>query len=552
MATREGLFREEIKKDNPLFSPLRSVVETTFYENNVSSVKTMEEAYELAKNNERTIVTDLNVKYPEKLGLPASAKILVENGGAIVGRTAAAKRILGDDKEEDKKLEAVIREAVFQGSKAQRYKVETYVGLDKRFMVKAHLSLPQGQENNVYSWLLNFQIPNNVYDKLYKKSKLFNEGDIYIYSDPEWQHPDYPFGLAYFDPDHNVAIILGMNYFGELKKATLTLAWNIAHRNQHVSCHGGLKKFNLPGNSSYVSAFFGLSGSGKSTLTHAKHQEEYSVEVLHDDAFVVSVEDGFSIALEPSYFDKTQDYPLNHREIAYFLTVQNVGVTQDSKGNKVLLTEDLRNGNGRTVKSRYSTPNRVDRINEKIDAIFWIMKDNSLPPVIKVTDPVLASTFGATLATKRTSAENVKGGVDMSRLVIEPYANPFRVYPLSEEYDRFKQLFEKQNIDCYILNTGNFLDNNISKEVTLNSIENIVADDAEFRPFLGLEDMYYMSHEKYEPDFENADYIQLVKKRMEMRKEYIEKQNTAGDLNVLPDEALEVVDRIISKIQSNL
>ncbi|WP_410471136.1 PTS glucose transporter subunit IIA, partial [Enterococcus faecium] len=42
---------------------------------------------------------------------------------------------------------------------------------------------------------------------------------------------------------------------------------------------------------------------------------------------------------------------------------------------------DIRNGNGRTVKSRYATPDRVDHLSEKIDAVFWIMKDDSLPPI---------------------------------------------------------------------------------------------------------------------------------------------------------------------------
>ena len=60
--------------------------------------------------------------------------------------------------------------------------------------------------------------------------------------------------------------------------------------------------------------------------------------------------------------------------------MQNCGVTLDENGRKVLVTEDIRNGNGRTVKSRFSTPNRVDRIDEAINAIFWIMKDDSLPP----------------------------------------------------------------------------------------------------------------------------------------------------------------------------
>ena len=197
-----------------------------------------------------------------------------------------------------------------------------------------------------------------MYNELYAHSKKYEEGDIYIYTDPDWRHPDYPLGLAYFEPDHNVACILGMQYFGEFKKGTLSLAWGTAHRNGYASCHGGLKKFVLE-DKKRVFAFFGLSGSGKSTLTHSKHNGKYKVKVLHDDAFIIDLLDGSSIALEPAYFDKTQDYPADHPEQEYFLTAQNVGVTKDVDGKRVLVTEDIRNGNGRTVKSRYVTPDRV-------------------------------------------------------------------------------------------------------------------------------------------------------------------------------------------------
>lgn len=82
------------------------------------------------------------------------------------------------------------------------------------------------------------------------------------------------------------------------------------------------------------------------------------------------------------------------------------------------------------------------------------MKDDSLPPIIKITDPIMASDFGCTLATKRTSAENTSD--DRDALVIEPYANPFMVYPLVEDFEKFKALFEK-GVACYIINTGEFL-----------------------------------------------------------------------------------------------
>ncbi|WZU00919.1 hypothetical protein MGH68_15720 [Erysipelothrix sp. D19-032] len=36
-------------------------------------------------------------------------------------------------------------------------------------------------------------------------------------------------------------VILGLNYFGEIKKAILSLAWNAAKRYNYIPCHGGLK-----------------------------------------------------------------------------------------------------------------------------------------------------------------------------------------------------------------------------------------------------------------------------------------------------------------------
>lgn len=59
---------------------------------------------------------------------------------------------------------------------------------------------------------------------------------------------------------------------------------------------------------------------------------------------IISEKDGSSIALEPSYFDKTNDYPTGHPEQDFFVTVQNCGVTLDHNGRKKLMTEDIRNG----------------------------------------------------------------------------------------------------------------------------------------------------------------------------------------------------------------
>ena len=200
------------------------------------------------------------------------------------------------------------------------------------------------------------------------------------------------------------------------------------------------------------------------------NQQLLDTTVLHDDAFIISNEDCSSISLEQSYFDKTQDYPLDNPQSKYFLTIQNCGATRNSEGKLVPVTEDICNGNGRTVKSVLATGNREYAFNTPVDAIFWIMKDKSLPPVVKVNDPALASVMGATLATMRSTAEQVSAD-ELNKLVFVPYANPFRLYELHKDYEHFKQLFAEKHVDCYIINTGFFLNTKVTPKVTLGLIE---------------------------------------------------------------------------------
>ncbi|MBD3949078.1 phosphoenolpyruvate carboxykinase (ATP) [Tuanshanicoccus lijuaniae] len=542
MSTVDRFATEFIRKSNPHMSALKATVETAFYGNNVREITNLAEAYEQAVKAPNTLVLDALVSHATELGLPEDAHILAITDGKVVGRTAKARRILGTNPKEDAILLPIAREAVYQASFKPFLKASAVVGLDEDFMVRAHITMPEREINNLYSWLLNFQIYNDTYKKRYLDSTKFNENDIYIFFDPTWSHPDYPDGLAFFDTTHNTAIILGMSYFGEIKKGTLTLAWATAARNNFVSCHGGLKIFRKE-DKSYVASFFGLSGSGKSTLTHAKHDGKYDIKVLHDDAFVISVENGSSIALEPSYFDKTNDYPAGHREQEFFVTVQNCGITLDENGNRVLVTEDVRNGNGRTVKSRYATPNRVDKIEEPIQSIFWIMKDDSLPPLVKVNNANLASILGCTLMTKRSSAENTAANLDS--LVIEPYANPFRVYPLVEDFDKFKALFDK-GVDCYIINTGEYLGKKVTPAVSLGAIESVVDGTAKFTSFGDIDGFEYLVVDGHEVPELSGDYAKLIKERMAFRLNYLKEFNASHPEETIPETALEELEKVIA------
>lgn len=544
MSTKDFI-NTNLKKD---ISAARATLTAPFFANNVKIINDVKEAYLLAKSSPGTVeLTGMPIFKPEKIGLPKGANQLLFNDGEVVGRCAAARKIVGEPNCDLAQLLPILREAVYKSRYKTMYKSQVVVGLDHDFMIKAHLLIPEGFENVSLSWMLNFQQITKEYSKMYDKSRKIEENDIYIFSDPDWTHPDFPYGLTFFDPEHNCAAILGMRYFGEHKKGTLTLAWGAAARNGYASCHGGMKRYNLKDKPFQV-AVFGLSGSGKSTITHAKHDDKYNITVLHDDAFIINVEDKYTIALEPAYFDKTQDYPFGCEDNKFILTQQNNGVIADKNGKIYSITEDIRNGNGRAVKSKLWTKNRVDRINEPINAIFWLMKDSTIPPVIKLCNPSLGAAMGATLATKRTSAERLAEGVDPNALVVEPYANPFRVYPLEMDYLRFKKLIE-DGVDCYVLNTGEFMGKKVRPEHTLGIIESIVEGSAKFEKWGNLSDIQVMKLDGFEADFADLIYAEEFKKRMQDRIDFVKSRDVEkAGLDKLPQDALSALNSVISQI----
>ena len=560
MSTKAYYPISEIGAGKVGFSKTRSIIEAAFYGNNVVKVNTLKEAYELAKNSPGTVVTDMPVLRGEEFGLEKDAKVLLFNDGAVTGRYAAARRIKGQPGVDAGKLDKVVMDAVYETRWKTMYHAECFVGLDPEFMVKAHLLIPEGEENILYNWMLNFQYMSDEYVKMYKASKPVGDGkeaDIFIFSDPQWipgNRPDVdysclsdPLTLCYFDTEENCAAILGMRYFGEHKKGTLTMAWAIANRNGYASCHGGQKEYTLADGSKFVASVYGLSGSGKSTLTHAKHGDKYpAIKVLHDDAFIINTDTCASVALEPTYFDKTADYPTGCADNAYLLSAQNCSCTLDEEGKIQLVTEDIRNGNGRAIKSKLWSPNRVDKIDSPVNAIFWIMKDPTIPPVVKLKGASLASVMGATLATKTSTAERVAAGTDLNALRIVPYANPFRTYPLANDYAKFKKLVEEKDVDCYIVNTGDFMGKKIQPKDTLGVLEAIVEGKAEFKQWGPFEDIEIMEWEGFVPDLSDKEYTEQLKARMMDRLNNVLGLNTKQDgYDALPADAAAAIQKVV-------
>ena len=96
-----------------------------------------------------------------------------------MGRTASARRIFEDLDEGTKQIrENFKRGCVSKVANASFYHTKVIVGLSEEFSVQSGFADPEGFENNLYSYLLNFQPANSKILKTYQKSVSFDEGDL--------------------------------------------------------------------------------------------------------------------------------------------------------------------------------------------------------------------------------------------------------------------------------------------------------------------------------------------------------------------------------------
>jgi phosphoenolpyruvate carboxykinase (ATP) len=540
-------------------SPWRAMIEGAFYANSVRKT-TIPELYNFALKQPEVLRTSHPFYKPHQFGLPEDSTVLISIDGGIMGRTARARRLvrqMGNDK--DKYLR-ILGEAIYQLNKRDCLWLEGIVGLHQDFMIKAHLVSPVSDAKNMFDWGLNFIPWMEPWIEEYMTSRVLNEPDIMVLADPEWSDPEFPNGLVIIDEDENCIAILGLRYFGERKKGTLTLAWTIGVRHNMVACHGGIKNIgNLP-----PVAVFGLSGSGKSSITNSHDHEgtltsDERVTVIHDDAFLIDLDRDISVALEPSLFDKTDSVRFQDPVIEYFYSAQNVGVTQLPSGERCIVAEDIRNDNGRCIKSRdmFNHANACKRPG----TLIWLQKDPSLPPVSRVSDVGLAVAMGASLSTMRArGVENVPKE-ELSKLVIEPFANPFRVHPLIVDCQQFRKLF-KLGTECYIMNTHAFglagEEVDIPKELSL-AIVTAIARGAiewkEWKVFPGLmipkngPDLFGPDYDrKYKPS-KDKEYLQFLRNKMQDRITYLSnKRDVDNDMESAFIDPLVVARAVIDRI----
>ena len=244
------------------------------------------------------------------------------------------------------RFERIIREANWELMQRPMINVSTYWGKNPDLMGRISYTVDRRYAKLALDMVLNFIRVTPETEQLYSESRPLDRlRDIRLVVHPEWVNPDWlarkarinpsdtrqsttdpepPRILMLFDVDGNTAYLLGGRYFGESKKAALTLVWNSAlAAGLGMPIHGSSKTLTVraKGDGELVPATFitiGLSGSGKSTLgndPHLGHLDEGAgehVRVGNDDALVVLYEpsdrDRGTVGLEDGCYNKSNDY----------------------------------------------------------------------------------------------------------------------------------------------------------------------------------------------------------------------------------------------------
>ncbi|MBR3604437.1 MAG: phosphoenolpyruvate carboxykinase, partial [Candidatus Gastranaerophilales bacterium] len=123
----------------------------------------------------------------------------------------------------------------------------------------------------------------------------------------------------------------------------------------------------------------------------------------------------------------------------------------------------------------------------------------------------------------------------------------FRVYPLSVDYTRFKQLIE-DGVDCYILNTGEFMGTKVQPKHTLGIIEAIVSGEANFHKWENFSDIEIMDIEGFDASFANQEYAKEFAARMQDRINFVKSRETEkAGIDKLPADALEALENVVKQ-----
>ncbi len=340
-------------------------------------------------------------------------------------------------------------------------------------------------------------------------------------------------------PHQRATYILGTDYYGETKMATLRMAMHIAREDMRgVGLHAGSKKVILREEGSETLTekgllVFGLSGTGKTTITTADHgfKDPEGVEVLQDDINLL-LSDGRALGTERNFYIKTDNVskqePLLQAAMHKKAILENVWVNDDGDVN---FDNHAISTNGRALVPRRAIPNSSDRIDlPRVDVVLFNMRRYVLPPVGRLISPEQGAAYFMLGESTITSAEDPSRVGQAKRVV---GFDPFVIDNPQKNGNRILQILQDNpSMQCYVLSTGRVggaQGANITPEVTFACVEGLLRNSLRWRydDILGYEipeSLPLSNWKEYDPYtyWSREEYGTIISALRKERKEYLQ------------------------------
>ena len=310
--------------------------------------------------------------------------------------------------------------------------------------------------------------------------------DIVTVDAPGWRET-----WIFIERRTGTTLILGSDYYGELKMSFLRLAMNHS-RDYHYSpgLHAGSKLYRVRSNGILREVgvlVFGLSGTGKTTLTleiHGLRPPEKAV--LRQDDIVILTPDGRAHGTEFNLYPKTDSVPelpplypaVTHQDAV----LENVVVREDGTPDFADLSITP---NARALAIREAIPLADGRIDlDRVHALFFLTRRPEMPPLARLTSPEQAAAYFMLGESFRTSAE--AGRPEPVRV---PGFDPFMMEPKWRSGYLIMDLVDRLGLEVYVMNTGYVKDRKVTPEVSKRLMLEAVRDNIVWRhdKMLGVE-----------------------------------------------------------------
>jgi len=425
----------------------------------------------------RRLPTMANVTVPE----PAELRRLAEEQGNLTefgnynfcstvrNRSAGRTVYVGDGEiplaKPSKLQEEILRnvpktlkEVIAYLPKVPLYSIDLTMGVNETFTPHCHLYISRYRRDYV-------RLAYMVFQTLFPRAKSPGP-ELVVVDLPEWQEQDRQ--ILVF-PDEGLTLVLGSDYYGEIKKGFLRMGMWHAKRRGMLGLHAGSKTINAQTPDRKIRrigmVIFGLTATGKTT--HSCHNHGLTapgelVKIVQDDV-VFLAEDGAALGTERGFYIKTDGlHPVTQPLLYKAATARDAileNIMVDYTG-KVDFQDETLTGNGRGIIQRDDLGEyRADSLNlpaaTELDLLimaFITRRNTVLPIASKLTPSQAAAAFMLGESVESTGGDPKRAGESV-RVV---GTNPFIIGDEAKEGNWFYDFLRRHEgkIECYQLNTG--------------------------------------------------------------------------------------------------